>query len=250
LRCETRGPWRWYVRGGEDDDALRPWIDDIDRTFDAKSPDVKQLKDDVGTDVALALRPRPLVFKRFNWSKWYAPLADVVRGTRAARAFRLGLALDAVGVPTAPVVAFGEQMSGGMPTRSCLVMRYVEQARTLTALIGDRNAADADADAALARAADIIAALHEAGFSHRDLKSQNILVSPASPKDLTLIDLDGLRYVAAVSRRRRGKNLARLRQDVVAFADGERRWDRFMERYETASGCRALKLPTYRKQRH
>ncbi len=246
LRRHRHGAWRWYVRDGAHD-ALLPWVADVDRAFDERSSGVERLKTDVGTDVALVHEPRPLVFKRFNWRKWYAPLADVSRGTRAARAFRLSLALDATGVPTAPVEAFGEQLFGGMPMRSCLIMRYVDQARTLTALM--RDGAAQDVDAALARAADMIAAMHEAGFGHRDLKSQNLLVSSASPTDLTLVDLDGLRYVGTVARARRAKNLARLRQDVVSFDGGDKRWDRLMQRYEAASGCRGLELPTYRKQR-
>jgi serine/threonine protein kinase len=54
--------------------------------------------------------------------------------------------------------------------------------------------------------------MHEAGFSHRDLKAPNILVSPAHGRWVrpVLVDLDGLAYKGTVAEGRRAKDLMRL----------------------------------------
>lgn len=246
LRHEHRGVWHWYVRDDAQGD-LSPWLDDLDRAFDVQTPGVERLKTHKVTDVARAIGSPSLVLKRYNRGKWYAPVADMFRGTRAQRAFCLGLALERVGIPTARVEAFAVHSVLGLPLRSCLVMRHMDMSMTLTHLM--RHGAERDVQAALERVAQVVATLHQLGFAHRDLKSQNILVHAAAPTELTLIDLDGLRYVGAVRVARRAKNLARLRQDVVACDDGESRWARLMRQYESVSGCRGMTLPTFRKPR-
>jgi tRNA A-37 threonylcarbamoyl transferase component Bud32 len=246
LRYEQRGVWRWYVRGDAQGD-LSPWLDDLDRAFDAQTTGIERLKTHKVTDVARAIGSPSLVLKRYNRGKWYAPVADVFRATRAQRAFCLGVALERACIPTARVEAFAVHSTMGLPLRSCLVMRHMDMSMTLTRLM--RDGAERDVQAALERAAQIVATLHQLGFAHRDLKSQNILVHAAAPTDLTLIDLDGVRYVGAVRVARRAKNLARLRQDVLAYGDGHARWAWLMRQYESVSGCRKMTLPTFRKPR-
>ncbi|MGB2976572.1 MAG: lipopolysaccharide kinase InaA family protein, partial [Phycisphaerae bacterium] len=62
------------------------------------------------------------------------------------------------------------------------------------------------------RLAHLVRRMHDAGFSHRDLKAPNLLVSPAHGEAArpVLVDLDGLAYKGYVSEGRRAKDLMRL----------------------------------------
>jgi len=92
------------------------------------------------------------------------------------------------------------------------------------------------------RVARLIRRMHESGFSHRDLKATNILVSPAHGEDArpVLVDLDGLAYKGNVSGRRRAKDLMRLSVSLDEWGVA-RQTDRlrFLRAYLAPAGCLA-----------
>jgi tRNA A-37 threonylcarbamoyl transferase component Bud32 len=65
----------------------------------------------------------------------------------------------------------------------------------------------------LYQAGKLIRFMHEQNLCHRDLKSQNFMVT--KQYKLLLIDLDGLRVKKYISTKRRKKNLARLMRSVL-----------------------------------
>jgi len=82
----------------------------------------------------------------------------------------------------------------------------------------------------------MIRRLHESGFSHRDLKAPNILVTGEVRP--VLVDLDGLARRGCVTDRRRAKDLMRLSVSLdewgVARATDRLR---FLRTYLAAPGC-------------
>jgi tRNA A-37 threonylcarbamoyl transferase component Bud32 len=67
--------------------------------------------------------------------------------------------------------------------------------------------------AAVRRLADLLARLHEAGFSHRDLKASNVLLDDQLRP--WLIDLDGVRRFRRLSEARAVADLARLAREFA-----------------------------------
>jgi len=146
-----------------------------------------------------------LVLKRYNLRKWRNLLKDLFRGSKARRCFFRGIQLELAGVPTARPLAFAERRCCGVPLRSYLLMEEIPQATTLFAWRGDKRRTIQ----ALAR---LLARLHNAGFTHRDLKEGNILLDDRG--EPFLVDLDGLRYVRELKDTWAAADLARLAESA------------------------------------
>lgn len=85
------------------------------------------------------------------------------------------------GIPTAPIVAYGLERSGGAFLRGALITRELEQTDDLAMLAATHDARLRDhrwvqeVSLQLARSTR---AMHERGFAHNDLKWRNLLVDP------------------------------------------------------------------------
>jgi tRNA A-37 threonylcarbamoyl transferase component Bud32 len=146
-----------------------------------------------------------LLLRRLNYGRLSHRLRDWFRPSRAQRAFRWGLALEAAEVRTPRVVAASEDRWWRMPLRAFLLTEEVPGARNLTEYLGQPGSgSDSFAD----RLGAVIGRLHQAGFSHRDLTGSNILVDR---QELPwLIDLDGVRRLLPIGLRRAARDLSRL----------------------------------------
>lgn len=230
-RVQRHGPWQWQVAQELGERGLPQALRDPDALLGdpVAGATVRFLKQDTSTSVAAVGEPAEWVVKRYNPRKWANPLKDLVRGPAAKRAFEAGRSLAAKGVATAPVVAWGVRRRWGLPVCSCLVSEYLAGT---TALVEHLKAGPAEE--VLEAVADMLAKMHAAGFANRDLKAHNILVRRAKPgagAQAYLVDLDGLRWKGRVSRRRRQKNLRRLRRSFLEHAAaGAAAW-KVLERY-------------------
>jgi eukaryotic-like serine/threonine-protein kinase len=122
----------------------------------------------LGTDEVLG---RPVALKRLG-----AP--DSPAGARAEREARLAARLSHPHL----VAVFDLAIDG---ENQWLVMEYVE-GPTLAALVADRGPLTPDEAAPLiAQVADALAAAHEAGIVHRDVKPSNVLIDPEGQAKLT-----------------------------------------------------------------
>ncbi len=133
------------------------------------------------------------------------------RPLRALTAFRRGHALLTRGIRTARPAAAVRCTGAGDPAGALLLTERVADGRPLQEFLRGEPAPAARRHLtwALAR---LVRRMHEAGLSHRDLKTPNILVAPAEgdrPRPV-LVDLDGLRRPGQVSARRRARDLMRL----------------------------------------
>ena len=145
------------------------------------------------------------VLKRFNLRKALSLFKDLFRRSRGARAFRKAYHLELAGIPTARAVACAERRMCGFLLRSYLLMEEIPGATELRRWRGEKSRAISDAE-------NLIAKMHAAGFTHRDLKDTNLIFDSAGK--LFLIDLEGLEFVGEVSAERAAADLARFGRAV------------------------------------
>lgn len=168
-----------------------------------------------------------LVLRRLKYGKLGHRIKDSFRPSRTRRALQRGLMLEQNGILTPRAFAAAEVRQMRWPTTAYLITEQIPAAQTLTRFLVEHPAANR---MLAQRLADLLARMHNKGFSHRDLKSSNILLDG----DLKpfLIDLDGLQVWKTVNIQRAAADLARLAQGVSRHEKKLRfvQW-RFLKRY-------------------
>jgi tRNA A-37 threonylcarbamoyl transferase component Bud32 len=181
---------------------------------------------------------RTLYIKRHNLAGANALARSGLRRSRSITALRRGHALLARGIATARPAAALDCHRAGTVRDTLLATEPVEGVELGAWL--RQNPAPAARRHLSWLLARMIRRLHDAGFTHRDLKARNILVAPASGPDArpVLVDLDGVRGPRHVSARRRARDLMRLGVSLEEFGVG-RRSDRlrFLKTYLGSCGC-------------
>jgi hypothetical protein len=182
---------------------------------------------------------RPAVLKRDRRAGRRGPGRGLIVPTRATAAFRKGHALLARGIATARPAAAADLWRRGAVADSLLVTETVDGEPLSDWLRSPRR------PPALRRRlardlAQMLRRMHDAGFSHRDLKAPNILVSPHEGAGVrpVLVDLDGLRQAIRVSAWRRARDLMRLSVSLDEWGVA-RQTDRlrFLRAYLGRRGC-------------
>ena len=160
--------------------------------------------------------------------------------SRSVAAFRKGHALLVRGIATARPAGAVDKRRGPFLVDTLLATEPVEGEPLSDWLRAGPPATERRRMAR--RLARLIRRMHEAGFSHRDLKAPNILVAPAHGPGAqpVLVDLDGLAPVGRVSARRRAQNLMRLSVSLDEWGVA-RQTDRlrFLRAYLAPAGCLA-----------
>lgn len=217
------GGLRWHVRLPFLNEHLQRVLDGPDR-FLASEANI--LRPGITATTGAA---HGLVLKRFNFRKPLNLLKDLFRPSRARRAYRQAYHLELLGLPTPRPIAVAQRI----PLRSYLVVEEVPGAVHLGQIQPDRQV--------IHRLAELIARLHNEGFSHRDLKETNILVDDR--RRPWLIDLDGVKFLDVVPGQRAARDLARLAR-AAAKLRGVTRADReaFLRVYCRARGQRPRQL--------
>ena len=146
-------------------------------------------------------RVHGLVLKRYNLRKWLNLIKDLFRPSKARRAYRQSYHLELAGILTARPIATADRRVLGLLWSSYLLMEEVSEARHLGQWQGDsRHGARV--------LAELLARLHNEGFSHRDLKETNLVFDASD--HLFLIDMEGLAHLGSVPMARAALDLARL----------------------------------------
>jgi len=194
---------------------------------------------------ALQVGDHAIVVKEVLARGWARPLADLLRGSPARRAWRAGHGLRFRGIGAARPLAFVERRRFGLPIASALLLEHLSDD-----VPADRALLDApecfDADAVVAALGRLALALHRAGVRHDDLKASHVLLRPAARREpeTRLIDLEGVRLDAALSDTDRLHALAQLNAslpDVYPAAARCRAFARYARALPFASGAaRAL----------
>ncbi|MFT7618584.1 MAG: tRNA A-37 threonylcarbamoyl transferase component Bud32 [Planctomycetota bacterium] len=203
----------WHARHEAMNDAHRIVLEDPD-AFLQPSPTL--IKDSRATTVARTAGQALL--KRFNLKKYRNIVKHQFSPSRARSAYKRAYHLEMIGIRTPRVLAYADKKVLGCIHKSYLLMDYLPDvqigAETLKALAIER--ADQRLDL-LSSAGRLVGLLHGEGFSNRDLKASNLLVS--DPGDLWLVDLDGIKHLETVSAAVRIKNLRRMVRDLPHYGD-------------------------------
>ncbi len=191
-------------------------------------------------------RPTRVIYKRFHPKKALESLLNLVRPSRAGRAWQAAQHLKSRGLPTPQNLAYVVETGRGPFGRFLTRRAYLVQIKAEPSItLGDYAravlpGAPADERRARIRAmtlalARLLRVLHERSISDRDLKASNILIvgDPAAEEvELSLIDLVGVQLLHPLPDGRRSQNLARL-QISLADVPGRTRTDslRFLRAY-------------------
>jgi hypothetical protein len=170
------GPWRGW--------ATADWAEAVSRLLEAGDParsvQAEPIKTGRTSSVWRIRLPdgRALIVKRHNragdrsFGAW--------RPSRSVAAFRKGHALLARGIGAARPAAAVDRREGGRLAETLLFSEPVEGGAPLSDWL--RSGPPAGQRRRAARTlAHLLRRMHDAGFSHRDLKAPNILVVPAAP---------------------------------------------------------------------
>ena len=171
-----------------------------------------------------------VVLKRYNLRDTQSAIKDLFRASRARRAFRKAYHLELTGVPTARPIATADRRKFFFLVESYFLMEEIREATTLAQWEGDKRQA-------VRAIADLIARLHNEGFTHRDLKAANLVFDASA--QLFLLDLEGLEFVNTISAKRAALDLERLSRSTQGFPNLTHQ-DRmnFLRRYCHSRGIR------------
>lgn len=196
----------WQVRSAFRNEAVDRVMSDPDGFLKARAQILKPGR------TSTVGKADGLVLKRFNFRKLENLVKDLFRPSRARRAFRAAYHLELLGIPTARPIAAADRRVWGILARSYFLMEEVTEAADLGKLLRGGWAPQMET---VKQAAQLIAKLHNEGFSHRDLKESNLVLAAAGK--LFILDLDGLRFLREISGRRAVLDLARLARGVEKF---------------------------------
>ncbi len=175
-----------------------------------------------GVDV-IKENPKRTVFRlthngKVFYAKWHRfrglwdVLSACLRGTRAAREWRMALALRERGVPTAAPRLLGQLKRRGFPLESFLVTAEVPgmSFKQLWGQLTRPNARDCARRHELTESlAAFVKMLHLRGVHHPDLHASNIVVTESNG-EFNLLDLHAVSVRGRVGFRRRLQNVAFL----------------------------------------
>jgi serine/threonine protein kinase len=152
---------------------------------------------------------RELVVKEFP-SRGLSRLKSLFQPSKAARAWRGALALEANGLGTAAPAGFLEKRRHGFVERSFFFASKIEGAEEVRGLF--RNLPAAELEPLLSGLAKFLSRCHDRGLLHRDLSDGNVLVRRDEPgrPEFFLLDTNRVRSVGKLGGLRRSKNLIRL----------------------------------------
>jgi tRNA A-37 threonylcarbamoyl transferase component Bud32 len=177
------------------------------------------IKDDTATTVVRTRwSGRDVVIKRYNYRGFLRALADVVRGSRARRAWRNGLLLKHIGVASPEPLKFIEIKKFGFVRESFLITPCIEGAN-FHHYIRNENLPLEQKRRVVEQIKNMLDTLALHKISHGDTKASNFLVAGEGP---VITDLDSMKIHWTASMARRGaendltKFITRINTDDIS----------------------------------
>lgn len=194
----------WWMRRGVRDDNLQALLADPDGSLERAPQLIKSGRGRQSTIGAF----HGLVLKRYNQNKPLNYFKDLFRPSRARRAYACAEMFARLGIPTPRVIAAAERRCCRVLLRSYLVAEEIAPAADLRSM--DRLPLGV-----ACRAGEVVGKMHQAGFTHDDLKEANLIVDGAG--EVYVLDLDGVDHVGAVSWGAAASNLERLDRGARSY---------------------------------
>jgi hypothetical protein len=172
---------------------------------------------------------------------------------KAQKAWRAAGYLRARNVATPLTQALVWRRKTLLHSEYILITRGLTDGKSLLETLGDQAAPSPGAKAAIIDSvATFLARLHRLGVYHGDLSALNLIVQPTQQRParygIHLIDLDAIRSLRWISRRRRVKNLDELGRNFLDLAMvGNFDRLRFLHIYYDAYGCESRSLDWLRR---
>jgi len=216
---EMRGPFRVFQRQNRSMiNLLNALLPDPDRVI-AGGEVFKQGSRNHSVRVELA--GRSYFLKRYNCRGWGYRLGNLLRQSRAVRAWRVHLEFLRRGIPIQEPLLCLEERNFRLLGRSYLLTGFVEGASSLMELWPSLSV---DARSSLLRRlGEELGRMHRTGALHGDLKWYNILIRrEAATWQPTLVDLDGSRVLRRVSARKAREDIDRFLRDLEAHESDPR----------------------------
>lgn len=148
-----------------------------------------------------------------------------VLGSKAKHELRMYDGVVARGIPTVPLAAAGERGAEGY-----VVIEKLAGWRSLEEMLLDPATPGATRRRLLDGYGRFARRLHDAGIWQQDFNASNILLDPARPDDLRVIDFERMKLLRAVSESSRLRTLAKMNR-IPRLSRAERM--RFLRAY----GC-------------
>ena len=205
---QKMGGLKWFTRTKSLDARVKQIIQDPERWLRETASLFK------GFDRASTVGAADgLVLKRYNFRKLQNLFKDLFRSSQALRAYRKAHHLELLHIATPRPIVAAERRCCRFLITGYLVVEEVPNARDLGEYLASVTRPDRNL---IARLGDLIGRLHHEGFSNRDMKETNILVT-ADLRPI-LVDLDGLKFINQVFESRAAADLARLVRATAKFS--------------------------------
>jgi len=230
------------------------------------SPGARFVKDHRRTAVAaVTVDGREVFVKRFKPYAWYRRLEWTVAPTPARRCWTRSEELVRAGFRVAPPLAFGETRRCGLPADCYFVTAAVPAAIPAARfwLTNGETLAVSERRNLLEALARELRRFHDAGFYSGDANADNFLLraAPGEAPEIFLLDLENVRRLGTVSRRRRVKNVVQVYgplrgrvslRDRLRFlrAYGGRELSELRDWLDDLAAFDARKEAEYRARRH
>ncbi len=167
------------------------------------------LKDDIATTVVRTMwSGRDCVIKRYNYRGFLRALADVVRGSRAKRAWRNGQLLKRIGVATPEPLVFLETKKFGLVRESFLITPYIE-GTNFHHYIRNENLPLDQRRCVVEQIKNTFDTLILHKISHGDTKTSNFIVAAEGP---VITDLDSMKihWTASMAKKEADNDLTKF----------------------------------------
>ena len=202
--------------------AITPYLRDPEAMFrDAIGPLLKDSRSSTVAELELVVggERQRVICKRFRVTSAWDPITALFRPAACLRSWVNGHSFVDSLLPTPRPLAFWHRRQRGLCQEGYLLVEKVENAFDLHTFLHElKSRPPGERTRALRRWIEQIAywvrEMHRRGWSHRDLKATNILLSREGEERVSFIDLVGARRRHA-SVERRCRDLARLNASFI-----------------------------------